>query len=370
MNKVIITLNAGSSSIKFSVFQIDGGRPGSATKGQVEGIKDYDVAFDEIWNKLEGYTSGKHIAAIGHRVVHGGEKYTKPVLITDKVMADLTKLIPLAPLHQPHNLKAIRVFSRNHPEIPQIACFDTAFHRDRESVSERFGLPNELYKKGIKRYGFHGISYEYIINHLEKIDYDLSNSKVVVAHLGSGCSMCGIKQGRSVEATMNFSSLGGLPMGTRSGTLDPGVLIHLLKSEGMTVDELEELLYKKSGLLGISGVSSDMRTLKQSDKIGAKEAIDYFVYRVNYYLGALASSLHGIDALVFTAGVGENDSELRQRVCKMAKWMGIEIDDSANDRGDTRISTSDSRVSVWVIPANEEKMIAIHTIKLLEKEGS
>jgi acetate kinase len=306
---------------------------------------------------------------VGHRVVHGGERYTEAVRIDEEVLAELNRLIPLVPLHQPHNLSAIRAVAKSDPGLAQVACFDTAFHRQRAAVSERLGLPFELYEEGVRRYGFHGISYEYIVSRLAQVAPDLARGRVVVAHLGSGSSMCAIREGKSVETTMSFSSLDGLPMGTRCGTLDPGVLLYLMRRDRLGVEALEELLYKRSGLLGISGVSNDMRTLYQSEDPRACDAIDYFVYRIGQELGALTASLGGLDALVFTAGVGENDAALRARVCADAAWLGIEIDAQANESGALKISVGDSTPSVWVIPTDEERMIAMHTLRLVAGAG-
>jgi acetate kinase len=392
MSDLILTLNAGSSSVKFALFEAGESEPELVAKGQVEGIgtaphfvaKDttgallaesywepvgggegHTVAFRQIWRWLSEAIEGKRLLAVGHRVAHGGEKYVQPVVIDEQVVSELTRLIPLVPLHQPHNLASIRAVARGQPELPQVACFDTAFHRQRPAVSDRFALPYDLYEKGIRRYGFHGISYEYIASRLEKIAPDLSRGRVVVAHLGSGCSMCAIRRGKSVETTMSFSALDGLPMGTRCGTLDPGVLLYLMRQDRLGVEALEDLLYKCSGLIGISGVSNDMRALQESDEPRAQEAIDYFLYRVGQSLGALAASLGGLDGLIFTAGIGENDAATRARVCQDAAWLGIEIDPKANDRRDLKISVADSTPSVWVIPTDEERMIAMHTFGLV-----
>jgi len=396
MNEAVLTLNAGSSSVKFAVYRADAGEPELLAKGQVEGIgsaphflaKDaegallaesyweavgggegHTLAFQQIERWLQGFIEGKRLLAVGHRVVHGGEQYAQPVRIDAQVLAELTRLVPLVPLHQPHNLAAIRAVAKSHPELAQVACFDTAFHRGHAAVSERFGLPFELYEEGVKRYGFHGISYEYIASRLAQIAPDLARGRVVVAHLGSGCSMCAIHGGKSVESTMGFSSLDGLPMGTRCGSLDPGVLLYLMQRDRLGVAELEELLYKRSGLLGISGVSNDMRALYESEHPRARDAIDYFIYRIAQELGALTASLGGLDALVFTAGVGENDAALRARVCADAAWLGITIDPQANERREARISVGDNTPSVWVIPTDEERMIAMHTLRLVAGAG-
>lgn len=397
MNEVILTVNAGSSSIKFALFEAGGDEPELAAKGQVEGIgsaphfvaKDatgnplaesywepvgkgggHTRAFRQIGSWLQEFLEGKRLVAVGHRVAHGGERYAGPVVIDDEVVADLTRLVPLVPLHQPHNLAGVRAVSERHPELPQVACFDTSFHWQRPAVSKRLGLPFDLYEGGVLRYGFHGLSYEYIVSRLERIAPDLTPGRVVVAHLGSGSSMCAIREGKSVETTMGFSGLDGLPMGTRCGALDPGVLLYLMHGERVGVKELEELLYKRSGLLGISGLSNDMRVLKESDDPRARDAIDYYVYRIVQSLGALAASLGGLDALIFTAGIGENDATLRERVCRDAAWFGFEIDEAANERRELRISVGGTTPSVWVIPTNEERMIAIHTMRLVGAGGA
>ena len=392
MNGVVLTLNAGSSSVKFAVYQAVDSAPELMAKGQVEGIDtaphfmakdasgsllaesywepvgggaEHTLAFRQIWHWLSEVIEGERLLAVGHRVAHGGEHYAQAVLIDEQVVADLKRLIPLVPLHQPHNLAAMHAVSKSHPKLPQVACFDTAFHRHRRAVSERFGLPFDLYEKGIRRYGFHGISYEYIASRLGEIAPDLAQGRVVVAHLGSGCSMCAIRGGRSVETSMSFSALDGLPMGTRCGTLDPGVLLHLMRQEHMSLEDLEDMLYKRSGLLGISGVSNDMRALQESDDPRARDAVDYFVYRIGHTLGALTASLGGLDALVFTAGIGENDAALRERICRDAEWLGIAINKEANKQRELKISVADATPSVWVIPTDEERMIAMHTLSLV-----
>jgi acetate kinase len=308
--------------------------------------------------------------AVGHRIAHGGAKYPEPVLIDDAVAQELTRLVPLVPLHQPHNLAAVNAVQKSHPGLPQVACFDTAFHCNRPTVSDCFALPYELYEKGIRRYGFHGLSYEFVAQRLCEVAPDIADGRVVIAHLGSGCSMCAVQHGRSVETTMSFSALDGVPMGTRCGTLDPGVLLYLMQSEKMGAEELQDLLYKRSGLLGLSGISNDMRELAASEDPRAGMAIDYFVYRVGQHLGALCAALGGIDALIFTAGIGENDATLRRRVCEDAAWLGIALDEEANRQADLRISAPDSRASVWVIPTDEEIMIASHTYRLVEHGAS
>jgi acetate kinase len=392
MSDLILTLNAGSSSIKFAVYAIDGDRLGQTMKGQVEGIgtrphfvaksadgallsesywqpvedaQGHARAFKQIWSWLASAAEGTRIQAVGHRVAHGGEAYARPVLIDDAVIDVLTGLIPLVPLHQPNNLAAIRAVAADHPDLPQVACFDTGFHRGRPTVTEQFALPRALLDRGIKRYGFHGLSYEYIVERLRELAPDLASGRVVVAHLGSGCSMTAIKEGCSVETTMSFSALDGVPMGTRCGVLDPGVLLFLMREEHMGVADLERLLYKESGLLGLSGVSNDLRDLHHSDDPKAAEAIDYFVYRIGQTLGSLCAAIGGLDALVFTAGVGENDADIRARVCRDAAWLGVAIESEANAEGALRISPEGRQPSVWVIPTDEERMIATHTLRVV-----
>jgi len=396
MSQSILTLNAGSSSIKFAVYEVRDDALTASVKGQVEGIgttphfvakatdgrllsesywepvaggRGHARAFKQIWSWLaesaQGAAERQEILAIGHRVAHGGEAYSRPVLITDEVIRVLTDLIPLVPLHQPNNLAAIRAVASDHPALPQVACFDTGFHRGRPRVTEQFGLPRALLARGIKRYGFHGLSYEFIAGRLRELAPEVADGRVVVAHLGSGCSMTAMKQGKSVDTTMSFSALDGVPMGTRCGVLDPGVLLFLMREDRLGVEDLEKLLYKESGLLGLSGVSNDLRDLHKSDDPGAAEAIDYFVYRIVQTIGALCASIGGLDALVFTAGVGENDADVRARVCADTAWLGIEIDPTANAAGMARISPPGRSPSVWVIPTDEERMIAEHTLRVV-----
>jgi acetate kinase len=392
MSSYILTLNAGSSSIKFGVFNSSEGSPELVAKGQVEGIATnphfvaksaegnllseaywepvtgsagHRLAFRRIWGWLSDAHGTDDILAIGHRIAHGGAAYPEPVVIDEAVVEELTRLIPLVPLHQPHNLAAVNAVTVSHPDLPQVACFDTSFHCNRPTVSDCFALPYELYERGIRRYGFHGLSYEFIAERLRGLAPEVAAGRVVVAHLGSGCSMSAIRDGRSIETTMSFSSLDGVPMGTRCGTLDPGVLLYLMQQEGFDAEALQDLLYKRSGLLGLSGISNDMRALHASEEARARTAIDYFVYRIGQNLGSLCAALGGIDALVFTAGIGENDAALRQRISDDAAWLGVRIDAAANERGDLTISSPDSKVSVWVIPTDEEFMIAKHTLRLV-----
>ena len=386
MEQGILVINAGSSSIKFAVFT-DGGRPEPVLlfKGQMEGlgsdpsfqVKDatgrkiderdewprgstlnHAGALRYILGWLEECASDIEIVAAGHRVVHGGLDYDRAVRLDEDVIADLEHLVPLAPLHQPHNLAAIRALAEVAPKLPQVACFDTAFHRTQPRVAQLFALPRALTESGVRRYGFHGLSYEYIAHRLP--DTLPEARKVVVAHLGSGASMCALLDGRSIESTMGFTAVDGLPMGTRTGGMDPGVVLYLMQDRGYDAKGLEKLLYKESGLLGVSGVSNDMRDLLESDDPHAAEAVELFVYHIGKHLGALASTLEGLDAVVFTAGIGENAPIVRERVCLGAKWLGIRLDAEANRRGGPRISTMDSPIPVWVIPTNEELMIALH----------
>ncbi|SBT06381.1 Acetate kinase [Candidatus Accumulibacter aalborgensis] len=392
MEKVILVLNAGSSSLKFSVFALPAaGSMHPVAVGQIEGLgtaprlKVKDGAgermVDEQWDMSEVAThaqalqriagllrsrfQGSVLAGVGHRVVHGGPEYSAPLLITPAAMTRLETYVPLAPLHQPHNLAAIRAVQEVQPDLPQVACFDTAFHRSQDIVGQLYGLPYEYYERGIRRYGFHGLSYEYIATTLPSVAPEIASGRVVVAHLGSGASMCAIHDGRSVTSSMGFTALDGLLMGTRPGNMDPGIVLYLLQQEGLSAKEIEDLLYKRSGLLGLSGIGNDMRVLLASDAPRARLAIEHFVYRISRELGALAAVLGGLDALVFTAGIGENSARIRQLVCEKASWLGVEIDEAANEQGSLRISRTGSRVSAWVVPTNEELMIAHHTRKLL-----
>ncbi len=386
MAQGILVINAGSSSVKFAVFT-DGGQPEPKLlfKGQMEGlgsdpsfqVKDatgrkiderdewprgstlnHVGALRYILDWLDDCASEVKIEAAGHRVVHGGLGYDRAVRLDEGVIADLEQLIPLAPLHQPHNLAAIRALAEVAPELPQVACFDTAFHRTQPRVAQLFALPRALIESGVRRYGFHGLSYEYIAHRLPETLPEAR--KVVVAHLGSGASMCALLGGRSVESTMGFTAVDGLPMGTRTGAMDPGVVLYLMQDRGYDARTIEKLLYKESGLLGVSGVSNDMRDLLESDDPRAAEAVELFVYHVGKHLGALAGALEGLDALVFTAGIGENAPIVRERVCRRAEWLGVRLDEEANRRGGPRISAPGSPVPVWVIPTNEELMIALH----------
>jgi acetate kinase len=391
MHEPILVINAGSSSIKFSVFETAADRSLSAVvHGQIEGIgtaprlevnglrgdkiadhvvsaEDHDGAIAAIHDWFAGHVGSEAgFAGVGHRIVHGGLAYAEPVLIDARVTSDLEALIPLAPLHQPHNIAAIRAVAANAPNVPQVACFDTAFHRNQPAIAQRFALPRALTAKGIRGYGFHGLSYGYIVSEMPAVAPDCAGGKLVVAHLGNGASMCAIDRGRSVATTMTFTAVDGLPMGTRTGSLDPGVILYLLQHEGLDAHAIEQLIYSQSGLLGVSGISSDLRLLLASHEPSAKEAIDLFVYRIGRELGSLAAALRGLDALVFTAGIGEHAAEIRARVCRDSSWLGIILDEDANARHGTRISSANSAVPVFVVPTDENLMIARHTRNLLD----
>jgi len=393
MADVILVLNAGSSSIKFSAFAERGTELDLIVRGQVEGIftaprfKAVDAHGTELGAKAWGegaelghagaigyiadflreHREGYALSAVGHRVVHGGLAFPRAVRVTPDVISSLAKLIPLAPLHQPHNLKPIEIVAHQRPDLPQVACFDTAFHRTQAETAQAFALPASITDLGVRRYGFHGLSYEYVASVLPRFDPKAAAGRTIVAHLGNGASMCAMAAGRSLASTMGFTAVDGLPMGTRSGNLDPGVLLYLLDELRMDVRAVEDLIYKQSGLLGVSGVSSDMRALLASDDPRARFAIDLYVYRIGRELGSLAAAAQGIDALVFTAGIGEHASSLRERVCRDAAWLGVELDPAANLADGPRISTPSSKVSAWVIPTNEELMIARHTRQVLDQ---
>jgi acetate kinase len=391
MDDYALVLNAGSSSLKFCVFA----RPPKAawrleSRGQIEGIgtsprlsakdgagerladqaldesvRDGRGALDALAAWLRSHYGGSRVLGVGHRVVHGGAHFAGPTIVTPQVLEELKKLVPLAPLHQPHNLGAIEAVFERLPGVPQVACFDTAFHRGQAAVAELVPLTRDIGRSGVQRYGFHGLSYEYVASMLPEIAPEIAHGRVVVAHLGSGASLCALRNGKSVDSTFGFTALDGLCMGTRPGALDPGVVLHLFQGLGMSAKEVETLLYKKSGLLGISGISNDMRDLLGSPEPGARLAVDYFVYQAAKQIGALAAVLQGLDGLVFTAGIGENSAEIRRRICEACAWLGIELDPEANAGKGPRISKPGSRVSAWVIPTNEELMIARHTGLLL-----
>jgi acetate kinase len=392
MSDVIAVLNAGSSSFKFSLFAVAPDDLAVLARGQAEGLytsprfvakdgagavleeKAWDAgtqlghagALDHLVGFLRTRHSEHRLVGVGHRVVHGGAEYSAPVLVNAGVLQALQKYVPLAPLHQPHNLTPIRTLLERAPQLPQVACFDTAFHRRQPPVAQAYALPRSISERGVLRYGFHGLSYEYIAGVLPRHDERAAAGRVVVAHLGNGSSMCAIFAGRSLASTMGFTAADGLPMGTRCGNLDPGIVLYLLDELKMDARAIEKLIYQQSGLLGVSGISSDMRTLLASDAPAAKEAIDLYVYRIGRELGSLAAALGGLDALVFTAGIGENSAELRQRVCRDAAWLGVDLDEAANARGGPCISRPGSRASAWVIPTNEELMIARHTRRVID----
>jgi acetate kinase len=391
MSDALLVLNAGSSSLKCSVF-VDQDPPLLLLRAQIDGVGGrsrfiarsadrvltahcWDTPLDHQgateflfdWGR-SGVLDGCRIAAVGHRVVHGGTIFASPVRVDATTIERLATLTPLAPLHQPHNVAAIRAVTAIAPALPQVACFDTAFHRTQPEVAQAFALPRRYRDEGVRRYGFHGLSYEHIATALTTLDPRAAAGRTVVAHLGNGASLCAMNNGQSVATTMGFSALDGLVMGTRCGAIDPGVVLYLLDRFGITLQSLERLLYEESGLLGVSGISSDMRELLASSDCRAIEAIDLFVYRIGRELGSLAAALGGLDALVFTGGIGEHAAPIRARVCDAAAWLGVQIDESANARGGRRISASISGVSVWVIPADEELTIAKHTRQVLAAE--
>jgi acetate kinase len=386
-----LVLNAGSSSLKFCVFRpLPGADWQVESRGQIEGIgtsprmtvkdargeerldekldptvRDGRAAIDTLAAWLRSHYQGGRIVGVGHRVVHGGPRLSSPVVVTREILAELRELTPLAPLHQPHNLAPIEIIFDRMPDVPQVACFDTAFHRGHAPVATVVPLPRDLCKGGVERYGFHGISYEYVASVLPVVAPEVADGRVIVAHLGSGASTCAMRGRKSIDTTMSFTAMDGLCMGTRPGALDPGVVLYLFQQLGLSVEQVEEVLYKKSGLLGISGISNDMRDLLGSGEPAARLAVDYFVYRAAKEIGALAAALGGLDALVFTAGIGENSAEIRRRISEASAWLGVELDDAANAARGPRISTPRSKVSAWVIPTNEELMIARHTRSLL-----
>ena len=388
MTDAILVLNAGSSSIKFSLFPGERRptRQELICEGEFEGIRHRahftakDRAGALLGDELlkEGATHEDALAALlgwlqqrfpehklfaaGHRVVHGGMLYKGPVRINAEVIAELTRLIPLAPLHQPHHLAAIAALAKLYPTLPQVACFDTSFHQTQPEVAAVYALPRRLTDEGVRRYGFHGLSYEYIASVLpEVVGSPCADGRIVVAHLGSGASMCGMKQRRSVATTMGFTALDGLPMARRCGSLDPGVVLYLLEQKGMTAAAVSDLLYQSSGLLGASGISDDMKTLLASNKPQADEAVELFVYRICRELGSLVAALGGFDALVFTAGIGEHAPEIRRRVCEKSAWLGLKIDETANEAGGPLLTKAGGKASAWMIPTDEDLMIARHT---------
>jgi len=388
MAGLILTINAGSSSIKFSVWNASHSNIEEVFRGEIEeiGIAPHlfarnpsgetliDRTFDDgsvklshedllgalFTGLLEPYCND--IAAIGHRVVHGGGAFVAPVRVDDKVLATLSDLEMLAPLHQPHNVLAIRACAGLLPHVPQVASFDTAFHHTMPAVARRLGLPRTYEDEGVRRYGFHGLSYEFIARRLRVLDPALARGRVIVGHLGNGASLCAMVDGRSVDTTMSFTALDGLLMGSRPGNLDPGAVTYLLRKYAMSPEDLENVLYHRSGLLGVSGISSDMRALLASNDARAGEAVDLFVFRAAREIGGLTASLGGLDCLVFTAGIGEHSHEIRSRICARCSWLGIVVDELANEQAQTRITPTTSAIPVYVIPTDEERMIAEHTI--------
>jgi acetate kinase len=389
----ILVINAGSSSLKFQVFATDGVQElRRLVRGQIDGIgsrprlrADAPEKFDQSYPPEQvpdlptaiqvtaawlRETQKVNLVAVGHRVVHGGPEFDQPLLVDQGILAHLERYVSLAPLHQPHNLAPIRLLLQNRPDLPQVACFDTAFHRGHAPVADHYAIPERLYAEGVRRYGFHGLSYEYIAERLGEVAPDVAKGRVIVAHLGSGASMCALSGGRSVESSMGFTALDGLPMGTRPGQLDPGVVLYLLQEKGMSPTQVQDLLYRDCGLKGLSGISNDVRELDQSSDPRAAFALDYFVYRIGLQAGMLAAALGGLDAFVFTAGIGENSVSVRARVAERIAWLGVELDAAANAARETRISRSDSRVALYVVPTDEELMIARHTLALLAARQS
>ena len=389
MTDSLLVINAGSSSIKFAVFTADD-EPRALARGQVSGIgvtarleardgddapidlgdgaaeiHDHDAALALLLGRLSGAGLIDRLTAAGHRVVHGGPAFAAPVAITDDAIDALAALIPLAPLHQPHNVAAIRALKARLPTLPQVACFDTAFHATQPPEAARFALPLAFWERGLRRYGFHGLSYEAVVARFPEVAGEALPSRTIVAHLGNGASLCAIREGRSIATTMGFSTLDGLVMGTRGGDMDPGLLLHLMREEGYDHARLEALLYHQAGLLGLSGLSPDMRVLLASEAPEAKSAVTQYCYRIARHIGSLAAALQGIDALIFTAGIGENAAAVRGAVCRASAWLGIALDEAANRAGRPRISTDGSRVSCWVVPTDEELVIARHCRRVL-----
>ena len=403
MTRTLLVINSGSSSVKFAAY--DAELDSALTRlvnGKIEGIDSaprlrvwgqdggvlqdraisvsadpelgpQEEAFKQLFDWLGQHMTGCVLGAVGHRVVHGGERFARPARVTPEILSQLDTYTPLAPLHQPHNLSAIRAIVALQPDLPQVACFDTEFHTTQPWVAQACALPRHITQTGVKRYGFHGVSYEYIASVLpDFLGNTAANGRVVVAHLGNGASLCAMQERQSVASTMGFTALDGLMMGTRCGNLDPGVVLHLMSALGMSARAVEKLLYEQSGLLGVSGISGDMRTVEASETPEARQAINLYAYRIKQELGSMAASLGGLDALVFTAGIGENSAMIRQRVCQDAAWLGVELDEAANlaaELGARCISAAGSRVAVWVIPTNEELMIARHTQAVVQGRG-
>lgn len=390
MADALLVLNAGSSSLKFSLFAAQ--TLDIRLHGEIEGIggaahffardsRDTELR-EKRWTESLGHAEALEflldflpsaaaydkLAAVGHRVVHGGRVFSGPTLVSEKVLADLDQLVPLAPLHQPHSIAAMRAVSTLDASLPQVACFDTSFHRSQSPVAQAFALPASITDLGIQRYGFHGLSYEYAASVLPELDARAAAGKTIVAHLGAGSSLCALSAGRSVATTMGFTALDGLPMATRCGSLDPGVVLYMIDQLGMSTRAVEHMLYHDSGLAGVSGVSGDMRDLMASGKTSARAAIELYVYRISREIGSLAAALSGLDALVFTGGIGEHHPAIRAGVCAAAGWLGLRLDASANESNGPRISRESSGVTAWVIPADEERVIAQHTMETLRAQ--
>ncbi|MFK0332663.1 acetate/propionate family kinase [Rhizobium sp. NPDC090275] len=390
----ILVVNAGSSSLKFEVFSVSGSLT-RQVKGKMEGIgtaphlsirnaegdalanedypredvPDLPAAMRLVGQWLRERLEGRMIA-VGHRVVHGGPNHAGPAKVDESLLRELEWYTPLAPLHQPNNLAPMRVLLERQPDLAQVACFDTAFHRGHDPVADHYAIPTRYFEEGVRRYGFHGLSYEYVAGRLAEVAPDVAGGRVIVAHLGSGASMCALREGRSVESTLGFTALDGLPMGTRCGQIDPGVLLYLLDQHGMSARQLQDMLYKESGLKGLSGISNDVRDLLDSEEAGAALALDHFVHRIGLNAGALAAALSGLDAFVFTAGVGENSSVMRERIARKLDWLGVSLDTERNKAGELLISRDDSKVKVFVVPTDEELMIARHTLALITDDGT
>ena len=388
MTDAVLALNAGSSSIKFGLFEI--GRQGPIARGAIEGIGtaphfiarngqgavigerrwpdasvDHEALLGGLLEWVDAHLGSDTLIAVGHRVVHGGRDFTGPALLDGEVLEALELLTPLAPLHQPHSLSPVRAIMAVRPGLPQVACFDTAFHHTLSAVATRFALPRAYAAEGVRRYGFHGLSYEYIAGALRRTAPGLAAGRVIVAHLGNGASLCALRDGVSIDTTMGFTALDGLMMGTRCGTIDPGVILYMLQQKRLPAAEIERLLYQRSGLLGVSGISSDMRVLLESRSPEAREAVELFVFRIAREAAALAGSLGGLDGFVFTAGIGEHAAEIRTAVCARLAWLGVAMDPAANTDHSDRISTGDSPVEVRVIPTDEEAMIVRHTLETI-----
>jgi acetate kinase len=390
----ILVVNAGSSSVKFQVFASGGGDPKRLIKGQFDGIgtrarlraegADKKPLVDQLYTREQVpdvntalHTAGAwlretqnlHAVAVGHRVVHGGPTYDRPVLVDNGVLANLERYVSLAPLHQPNNLAPIRAILARSPEIPQVACFDTAFHRGHTALADHYAIPEHFYAEGVRRYGFHGLSYEYVADRLRQVLPQAAGGRVIVAHLGSGASMCALLDGHSIESTMGFTALDGLPMGTRPGQIDPGVVLYLIEERKMSAAQVQKMLYNESGLKGLSGISNDVRELDASQDPRARFALEYFAYRISLYTGLLAAALGGLDAFVFTAGIGENSPAMRARIVEKLAWLGASLDPAANTSGATSIGKKDGRVGLYVVPTDEELMIARHTLEVLKKSA-